>query len=49
MSGQRMTLDVDKVHIERGVEPDIKVTITEEDIKNNVDSILEKAIEVLSK
>ena len=29
-------------------EPDIYVTITEEDIKNNVDSILEKSLEVLS-
>ena len=48
MSGQRMSLDVNKVHIERGVEPDIYVTITEQDIENNVDSILEKAIEVLS-
>lgn len=48
MSAQRLTLDVDKKHIEPGVEPDIYVTITEEDIMNKVDSILEKAIEVLS-
>lgn len=48
MSAQRFTLDVDKKHIEPGVEPDIYVTITEEDIENKVDSILEKAIEVLS-
>ncbi len=48
MSGQRMTLDVNKVHIEPGVEPDINVTITEEDIQNDVDSILERAIEELS-
>ena len=48
MSAQRMSLDVDKVHIERGVEPDIYVTITEQDIANKVDSILEKALEVLS-
>lgn len=48
MSGQKMTLDVNKVHIEPGVEPDIYVTITDEDIANKVDSILEKAIEVLS-
>ena len=48
MSGQRMSLDVNKVHIEPGVEPDIYVTITEEDTENRVDSILEKAIEVLS-
>lgn len=49
MSANRMSLDVNKVHIERGVEPDIEVTITEEDVQNKVDSILEKAIEVLSK
>ena len=49
MSGQRMSLDVNKVHIEGGVEPDIYVTITEEDVKNRVDTILEKAIEELSK
>jgi C-terminal processing protease CtpA/Prc len=48
MSGQKMTLDVNKVHIEPGVEPDIYVTITEEDAQNKVDSILEKAIEILS-
>ena len=48
MSGQRMTLDVNKVHIERGIEPDIYVTITDEDKNNNIDSILEKAVEVLS-
>lgn len=48
MSGQRLTLDVDKHHVEPGVEPDIYVTITEEDIRNKVDSILEKAIEILS-
>lgn len=48
MSGQKMTLDVNKVHIEPGVEPDIYATITEEDIQNKVDSILEKALEVLS-
>ena len=48
MSGQRLTFDTDMKHIEPGVEPDIYVTITEEDIANKVDSILEKAIEVLS-
>lgn len=48
MSGQRLTLDVNKVHIEPGIEPDIYVTITEEDTRNKVDTILEKAIEVLS-
>lgn len=49
MSGQRLTFDADKKHVEPGIEPDIYVTITEEDKKNNVDSILERAIEELSK
>lgn len=49
MSAHRFSLDVDKKQIEAGVDPDINVTITEQDIKNKVDSILEKAIEVLSK
>jgi C-terminal processing protease CtpA/Prc len=49
MSAHRLTLDVNKAHIEEGVDPDILVTITDTDIANNVDSILEKAIEVLSK
>lgn len=49
MSGQRLSLDADKQHIEQGVEPDVYVTITEEDIENKVDSILEKAVELLSK
>ena len=48
MSGQRLSFDANKKHIEPGIEPDIYVTITEEDIKNNVDSILEKALEVLA-
>ncbi|MBR5832989.1 MAG: hypothetical protein IKY48_00240 [Bacteroidales bacterium] len=48
MSGQRLSLDVNQNHIEPGVEPHINVTITEEDIQNKVDSILEKALEVLS-
>ena len=48
MSAHRMSLDVNKVHIEPGVQPDIPVTITPEDEANKVDSILEKAIEVLS-
>ena len=33
---------------ERGLEPDFKVTITEEDIKNENDSQMNKAIEILS-
>lgn len=49
MSGQRLTLDVNKVHIEPGIEPDIYVTITDEDKQNKVDSILERAIAELSK
>lgn len=48
MSAQRMSLDVNKVHIEGGVKPDIEVTITPEDVTNKVDTILEKALEVLS-
>ena len=48
MSAHRFSLDVNKEHIEPGVDPDILVTITDEDIANKVDSILEKAIEVLS-
>jgi C-terminal processing protease CtpA/Prc len=49
MSGHRMVLDVNKVHIEAGIKPDIQVDITEEDMANNYDRILEKAIEELSK
>ena len=49
MSGQRMSLDVNKVHIEAGVQPDIEVNITKEDYENKVDSILERAIVELSK
>lgn len=49
MSAHKFTLDVNKEQIEAGVEPDIMVNITDADIVNKVDSILEKAIEVLSK
>lgn len=49
MSAIRMSLDVNKVHIEAGVEPDIPVTITDDDIANRYDRILETAIEELSK
>jgi hypothetical protein len=49
MSAQKMSLDLDKVHIEGGVKPDIEVNITETDIANKVDSILERAMEELSK
>ena len=44
-----MRLDLDKVHIEGGVKTDIEVNITETDIANKVDSILERAMEELSK
>jgi hypothetical protein len=49
MSAHTFTLDKDKKQIEAGIEPDIEVTITETDKANNVDSILERAIEELSK
>ena len=49
MSAHAFTLDVDKKQIEAGVEPDIYVTITDQDIANRVDSIVERAIEELSK
>ena len=49
MSGHRMVLDVSKTHIEAGVKPDIEVTITDEDIANKYDRILETAIKELSK
>ena len=48
MSAHTFTLDKDKKQIEAGIEPDIEVTITETDKANNVDSILERAIEELS-
>ena len=49
MSAHRIALDVNKQQIEPGVEPDIYVTITEEDKVNKVDTILERAIAELSK
>ena len=49
MSAHAFTLDVDKKQIEAGVEPDIYVTITDQNIANRVDSIVERAIEELSK
>ena len=42
-------LGLDKKHIEAGVQPDFPVDITDADIASNHDSILEKAIEELSK
>lgn len=48
MSAYRMSLDVNKVHIEAGVQPDVLVNISDEDVANKYDRILEKAIEVLS-
>lgn len=41
-------LDINKESIEDGVDPDIEVHITEEDKANNIDTIVEKAIELLS-
>ena len=49
MSARKMSLDVNKVHIEAGVEPDIIVDITDVDIANKYDRILETAIEYLAK
>ena len=48
MSAHTFTLDKDKKQIEAGIEPDILVTITDQDKANNVDTIIEKAIEFLS-
>jgi hypothetical protein len=44
-----MVLDVDKVHIEPGVQPDIEVNISKEDSDKKIDTILERAIVELSK
>lgn len=41
-------LDINKQSIEDGIAPDFEVHITDEDKANNIDSIVEKAIEVLS-
>ncbi|MBQ1937998.1 MAG: hypothetical protein II364_03445 [Bacteroidales bacterium] len=49
MSAQRMSLDLDKVHIEPGVKPDIEVNISDADMAGRVDSILEKALDELLK
>ena len=49
LSSQKMVLDVDKVHIEPGVQPDIEVNITKEDSDKKIDTILERAIVELSK
>ena len=40
-------LDVQKQHIENGIEPDVEIHITREDKNNERDVILEKAIELL--
>jgi C-terminal processing protease CtpA/Prc len=40
-------LDVQKQHIENGIEPDVEVHISREDKYNEKDVILEKAIELL--
>lgn len=39
--------DVEKQHIENGVEPDVEIHISDEDADNEKDTILEKAIELL--
>lgn len=49
MSAATFTLDVNKKQIEAGIEPDIYVEITEQDKTNKIDTILERAIEELSK
>lgn len=49
LSSQKMVLDVDKVHIEPGVQPDIEVNISKEDSDKKIDTILERAIVELSK
>lgn len=49
LSSQKMVLDVDKVHIEAGVQPDIEVNISKEDSDKKIDTILERAIVELSK
>lgn len=48
-SSGSMILDANKVHIEPGVAPDVEVTLTKEDAAKGVDTIIEKAIEILSK
>lgn len=41
-------LDRNKESIENGVEPDIEVTMTDDDIRNGKETLIEKAIEILS-
>lgn len=40
-------LDVDKQHTEFGIDPDVSVSMTEEDIRKGRDTIIEAAIELL--
>jgi hypothetical protein len=40
-------LDVDKQHTEFGIDPDIEVELTDEDIKENKDTLIEEAIRIL--
>jgi hypothetical protein len=40
-------LDVDKQHTEFGIEPDIEVDLTDEDIKENKDTLIEEAVRIL--
>lgn len=49
VSSGSMILDANQVHIEPGVKPDVEVTLTKEDADKGVDTLIEKAIEILSK
>ena len=40
-------LDVDKQHTEFGIEPDIPVSMTSEDISNGYDTLIEAALRIL--
>ena len=40
-------LDVNKQHTEFGIDPDVKVSITGEDIMKGRDTIIDRAIELL--
>ena len=49
VSSGSMILNAEKVPIEPGVKPDVEVTLTQEDADKGVDTLIEKAIEILSK
>jgi hypothetical protein len=44
-----MLFDVNKQHIENGIEPDIEVTCTKEEFDAGVDAIIERALVELMK